>query len=529
MTQSYKQSDLSPIVRGWLAVSSRHIRPVTEVGRVLSSLSSLSAEQVRDRALRGGLIFILARLVLQGFQWVATLLVARLLLPEHYGLMAVVSMVTELAGLMACAGLGSALVQKVSTTHEQEGQLFTISLVLTSIIYAAVWVSAPAIAAYLHNPEFATLLRVVSLSLLLVPLTTVCNALLERDLRLSTLAAIQIATSVIQSGVVLSLAFADYGVWALGLGVLCGSVVYSMATWHQSGWRPRLALPTVQSMGLVRFGSTVAATTLIWFVNQNSDKMLVTALLGPAALGLYAMAYQLAAMPVDKITSSVNRASFATYGRLRGEPDRLSKWYLRMVAGLFATIAPALIGAALIAADAIPLLLGDKWHGMIAPFQILAPAGALMAIAATVSPLINALGRPDIPMKYEMTCAVVFPISILIAAGLGGLLGVCIVWVIVYPIMVSGLIHASRHLTGIPIGRFLRELSPFAMALAVMALAVIAARTYLAPADPGTRMLLSIVVGAVAYISAAVVLMGPSSALNAVTFFKNLVSRSSAA
>lgn len=490
-------------------------------------MSTLSAEQTRDHAIRGGLIYLAARMVLQGFQWVSTLLVARLLLPEHYGLMAVVALVTELASLISSGGFGTALVQKASTTPRQEHQLFTLSLLFTAVTYLCVWLAAPFIAEHLQRPVAVPLLRVAGLVLWLVPLNTVCGAIVERELRFSQLAAIQLSMGILQSVVVLTLAFAGFGVWALASGIVVGSVFYSAAIWHRSQWRIWLAWPDAESMPLMRFGATIAVTNLVWFINTSTDKTVVTALMGPAALGLYALAYQLAAMPVDRITYSINRASFPTYGRLRHEPERLNQWYLRMVAALFATTAPVLVGSALVAGDGFPLLLGEKWRDIAVPFQMLAPAGALMAIAATVSPLLNALGRPDIPMKYEMTGAVVYPLSMFIGGELFGLVGVCAVWILVYPLMVAGLVHFSREVTGLSIGRYLRQLAPFAKSLLAMVAAVLLVRTAAAELSPLARLSLLIGVGAAVYTAAALLFVGPSSAMAALSFMREVMSRKS--
>jgi teichuronic acid exporter len=480
------------------------------------------AEQARDEILRGGMIYFIARLFLQIFQWLITLVVARLLLPEDYGLMAISAMLAELTGLLASAGFGSALVQKGSATREQEGQLFTLSLAFAAALYVGVWLAAPTIAAYLGKPDFALFLRVMSLVLWLVPLNTVCGAILERDVRLSSMAVAHVLMGIVQSAVTLTLAYWGFGVWALGAGVLCGTAVHTAALCWRSRWRPLLAWPNAQSGGLVRFGITVALTYLVWFAHSSADKAVITATLGPAVLGLYAMAWQLAAFPVDKITSSANKVAFPVYGRLRSEPERLRAWYLRLATTLFAIAAPVLVGAALLAHDVIPVLLGDKWRGLIVLFQILAPAGVFMTIAATLSPLLNALGRPDIPMKYEIACAAIYPIAFFLAARFHGILGICFVWLLIYPFLTVGLVHATRRITGISCGDFLVRLAPFLKALAAMTLAVLLVLWKLPPANAVLRIVSAVSAGAAVYVGAAILFLGPSTVMGIAGFFKDL-------
>jgi O-antigen/teichoic acid export membrane protein len=195
---------------------------------------------------------------------------------------------------------------------------------------------------------------------------------------------------------------------------------------------------------------------------------------------------------------------------------------LQIVTALFATTAPVLIGAALIAGDALPLLLGEKWRGLVVPFQFLAPAGAALVIVATLPPLLNALGRPDIPMKVEMMSIVIYPVLLLLAAKTFGLLGVCAIWIIIYPTHVLGLVHATRHATGLTVGRLLRELRPFAMALVVMSGAVVLTQSYAASQTTGMRVMLCVAIGGLAYAGAAMAILGRDRLMAGIAFIKQL-------
>lgn len=471
-------------------------------------MSDAHADNIRDRVVRGGLIYVLVRFSLQTFSWLTTLLVARLLVPEDYGLIAITAMVTEIAALLAASGFGTALVQRPVITRSLEGKVFTLTLALATVLYAVIWALSPWMASFLNKPDFSTLMRVVALTIWLIPLNTVCGALLDRELKLTSIAAILGLTGVVQAGVVLSLALADAGVWALAGGIICGALMQTAATWWFSGWRPILAWPGRDSASLVRFGSTVAATSLIWFAYSNADKVAVTSILGPVSLGLYAMAFQLVTLPVDKFTSSLNRIAYPVYCRLQSDRALLQQWYLRMAVASFALTAPALIGSALIADDVIVPVLGERWSGIVLPFQILSPVGALMVVSATLPPLLTALGRPDIPLRYVSVCVVVYPIALAGVAEFEGLIGVCAVWLVLYPLQFVGLVWLSREVTGISLSMFLKRLMPFVIALVVMSVVVIAIRLIWADDNVSIRVILSISVGAVTYLATAALLMG---------------------
>lgn len=471
-------------------------------------MTDSSSQQLAQRILRGGLVVMLAKIVIQIMQWAVTLVVARLLLPRDYGVMAIAAILTELAGILATAGFGNALVQRAEVTQKIIAQVFTMSLIFSLLLYAGLWLAIPTMAQYAGSPEHIFFFRVICLSVLCVPIYTVCNAILERDLRLTSLAKSAGVAGLLQSAVVVASALAGAGVWSLGIGALSGGLVRTGLTWWQSRWRPALAWPDADGFQLARYGFTIASTSMLWFAYSNADKALITLLLGPVSLGLYAFAFQFVTMPVDKIGSEVNKMAFVVYCRLQSERDRLREWYLRLVSALFALMAPALIGAALISDEGIPLLLGDKWQQLVLPFQILAPVGALMMIATTVPPLLNALGRPDIPFKYVAVCSTIYPFAFLIAAKLNGLIGICFAWLILYPVQTLALIHASRHLTGVSASAMIGRLGPFLKALVAMIIAVLLVRSGLSELRPSARIAACVACGALVYGAAVYIFVG---------------------
>jgi O-antigen/teichoic acid export membrane protein len=393
-------------------------------------------------------------------QWFVTLVVARLLAPADFGLMATAAIVVGLADLLAEAGLGSALVHKRDLTSADKRQAFTVSILLSTALYCLLWTTAWPIADQLGNVGFATLLRVVAIGLLVLPLRAIGAAHLTRDMQLGKQSFVFTLVAGIQGGVVLALALAGYGVWSLAWGMLCGRVIETLLLWYFSGWRPALAWPSSQGRHLLGYGLTISLTSLIWFVYRSADIAVVSALLGPAMLGYYSIAFQLISLPVEKLTANINQVAFTTYCKLRDDRLRMRSWFSRQVVLLSLVAMPTLAGLALVADVAIPLLLGAKWREAVLPFRLLAPVGALMVISSSLPPLFNALGRPDIGLKYNVVCVTVFP-AVFVMAGLrGGLVGVCLAWLVLYPVLVAGLIHCTRSITGITLREVVRVHSP---------------------------------------------------------------------
>ena len=488
--------DGGDVETGFLTVAAPH--PLRD-GR--GSPGRGSPAELRRRAVRGGLILLTTRLTTQVFVWAVTLVVARLLRPYDYGLMTSGMLLVGLADLLAEAGMGKALIQKDDLRPSDLAEGFTLTLLVSAALYGLLFGIAGPAAEYLQTPEFRDFLRVLGVLLLLAPFRTIPLALLDRGLRLGKQSTVHVACAVVQSVVVLGLALAGQGYWSLAAGVLAARMLEVLALAYFAGWRPRLALPYGRrSVGLLVFGLHVSLGSLLWFVYTNSDYAVVGKLAGPVALGYYAFAFQLISMPVQKLTANVNQVAYPVFCRLQHDPGRVRDWYLRLTVLLGFIGMPVLAGIALVAEDAFAVVLGEKWLDAVVPFQLLSGAGILMIFSASLPPLLNALGRPDINLKFTAACTLFLPAGFVAFGTQYGLKGVCAVWLVVYPLLVAGLVVFTRELTGIRLADLLRAQAPVLCGLAFMALVVRGLRWQMADLGPGWLRLVSCIgAGAVAY------------------------------
>jgi teichuronic acid exporter len=478
-------------------------------------------QHIRRRSIRGGSLFMAVRLGMQLVQWGTTFVVASLLSPKDYGINTAAMVLLDFADLLAAAGMGRALVHKRDLSRSDQTQAFTVCLLLAGLLYVALWFAADLVGADLGIADFPLFVRVLALVVWLVPISSVANALLERDLALGKQSAVHAVMVVLQSALVLGLACSGFNYWALGAGMIVARVVQAGLAWYASKWRPGLAWPTAEAWKLLKYGITVSLGSMLWFVYSNADFAAVLKVLGTVPLGIYSFAFQLISLPVQKLTANVNQVAFVAFCRLQDDLPRLRSWYLRLTVLLSVIAVPALTGLALVADDAIPLLLGERWRGAVLSFQLLSPVGAMMVVAATVPPLILALGRPEIILRYTAVCAIVYPPAFYGAAllgerlspqlfgegfVLGGLVGVCLVWLTVYPLLAGCLIHFTRSITGVSLFDIIRVHRQILVGDAAMIAAVLAVRLLL-PWDSwesqtlatAARLIASIVIGAATY------------------------------
>jgi O-antigen/teichoic acid export membrane protein len=465
----------------------------------MASQALPAPEGIAGRAIRGGVVMAAARLLVQGFAWAVSFLVARLLEPQDYGVITWGTVFLGLAEILAEAGIGRALVQKEELAPGDADQMFTAGLTLAGGAYLVLLLSAGWIAWVLAVPELALLLRVLGLTLLLVPVRTVSVALLDREQKLGRQAALLVLSSLVQSSLVLGLAWYGAGFWALAAGALVSKFAETTTLTAASGWRPRLSWPGAESWGLVRFGLWASGSAFLWWTYSNADFTVVGQMFGKEMLGFYGLAFQLMTLPVDRLTSGVNQVAYPVFSRLQSQPDRLRDWYLRLTVMLGAFGVPALVGLALVADDAFLVVLGEKWLPAVPYFRLLSLAGAVKVYSYSLPPLLNALGRPDLNFRYTLACAIVFPLGFLVGGWLGGVVGVCIAWLVLYPLMAAALISLTSHVTGIGLLDFVRPQLPVLLSAALMAGLVWGARWLLDDMVPVWRLVALIATGAVAY------------------------------
>jgi teichuronic acid exporter len=412
-------------------------------------MSQPTPQLLAQRALRGGAILLAARLGMQAFSWGVTLAIPALIQPQDYGVMTWGLVFLYLLEIFAEAGLGRALIQREHLSDLDVHSIFNLSLIFSALCYALLFLSADALAWLVGEPAFATFIRVLGLVLWLVPIRTVALALLERQQRLGQLASTHVLTSGLQSALVLFLAIQNLGYWALALSAITGITLEALSLWYFSGWWPRFIWPARVAWPLLSFGAWTAAGNLLWFSYDNIDFVLIGAWLGQEALGYYSLAFTLMTLPVQKLAANVNQVAYPVFCRLQHDRSRLSDWYLRMTVLLGFVGLPVLAGMALVVDDAVGLFYRPQWLAAVDPFRLLAVVGMVRLYASTLPPLFSALGLPRINFFYNLACAILMPIAFVLGVWLQGVRGVCLAWLIVYPLLVAALLLLTRSLTAL--------------------------------------------------------------------------------
>ena len=352
---------------------------------------------------------------------VTTLVLARLLVPEEFGLVALAMVFITYADSVADLGVAQALVYLPRTAAHARAALVA-ALGFGLVLAGGAAVAAPLVAAFFGEPAVAPLLRLLSLSLLAGALASVPEALMRRDLQFRRLSGAAVLRSIAIGVVSVTLALQGLGALALAWGTVAGALVYVVATWSFLPARPdarvwrteRAALRAVLGYGLPAAGGMLLAKLIF-----DIDYLIVGAELGAEALGFYTMAFRLPELLIINVFFVVSSVTFPLYSQAREDPDRLRRGYLTSVRIQAAYGMCAGLAVAAVAPVLVPVLLGDNWTPAVAALVPLAVYAALRSLGAGANDVYKALGRPGLSVQISLLRLVVLVPALLLATRWG--------------------------------------------------------------------------------------------------------------
>jgi teichuronic acid exporter len=459
----------------------------------------------RRQLVRGGAVLISTRWGTQIFVWAATLLVARFIAPDDYAILALGVLLVDLAEMFVDAGMTRALIHKQQIEPRDVDEVFTLTLLFGLGLYALFFAGADVAQGWFERAGFATFLRVLSLHLLLMPFMAVPLALLDRKLDLGKQSVIHAIASAFQTGLVLLLAYLGLGYWALAVGSLARRLLEIVAYIIVSGWRPRLVLLSGRAGALFQLGIHNSLAGFLWYLYSNIDYAFVDRF-DKDMLGYYALAFQLISLPANLLSGNIAKVAYPALCRLQSDPVRLRDWFLRLVALLGFLAFPLMTGMALVAPDGIPIVLGENWAAAVLPFQLLCLAGLFRVVSALFPVLNNALGRADLNLKMTVARVVILPAAFYGAGMVYGMIGVCLVWMLLYPAIVLATISLTRHVTLVSLSDVVRVQARVMASTVLMAAAVLGVQLWLRDTNPVPRLVIAIAIGIATYAAATLLL-----------------------
>ena len=437
----------------------------------------------------------------------STLLLARLLTPEDFGLMAMASTVTGLIGFFNEIGLGAAIVQRKQVSKEELNGCFAISVLASGFLCLLVIAISWPVADFFNMPALQRLLAVLGFGFFFGALNTVPVALLRRELLFQTVLWLGVCCALIQSAVTIPLAALGFGYWSIVGGFFVGQTFATLWFWRVSSWRPTWPLEPGGGRTLLGYGVEITFTRVLWHVYMNADKLIVGKLLGERAVGIYDVSRSIASLPTSQISGLVTSIASPVFARVQQDLSKLQAVQLRLTRGVAYLTFPLLAGIAILAAELVQVLLGSKWSEAVLPMQALCISEAVATIANLQAQLLISTGRARQLVRYNLMCAFVMPLSLAIGGWQFGLQGIGIAWALVYPLLASWLLRDALRASGLGIKQFWQGVRQPMAGSVVMVLAVYGARQTLQPLHIPALALLATCAAVGVFVYAAYVLL----------------------
>ncbi len=419
---------------------------------------------LKSRALKGAGWVMVGRLggVVQG---VFTLVLARLLAPQDFGLMGMAAVFVVFAGVFRSPGLHSALIQRRGLTEGQLSSVFWVTVAVGLLLTVSLVVASPFIAAFYKQPAVMPILALLSLDMLVRSSFQVPNALLHRKLRFQVFACLDIGASAASGSLAVWLVFLGAGVWALVGRALLHSALAAAVFWLLAGWRPSFHFRFREAWPFILFGLPLLGVTIVKCLHSQFALLLIGKMLGAASLGYYRMALALVMLPAMHLSQPLVSLALPVFSSLQHDRRRLARHYLMLLKAVAAGVFPAAIGLAILAPSIVAVVLGQKWLPALVPLQILCSVGILQALYATAPSVFRSQGRPGLEFA-----ALVFSLLAIVGAYLVGLrwgiVGLCAAHGVCMCFVTPLVIRKAAGLLGIGLGEVLRSVwAPVAGAL----------------------------------------------------------------
>lgn len=402
-------------------------------------------EELGRRAARGAGVTVAGQVARVGVQMLSVVVLARLLTPSDYGVIAMVLVVVGVGEVVRDLGLSTAAVRTRNLTEAQRSNLFWANALIGAALMTALALGAPLVGAIFDRDDVVPVARLVAVVFLLNGLAAQLRADLQRRLRFGSLAAVDVGSQVAGAVVAIVLAVGGAGVGALAAQQVTQSLVVLVACAALCRWvpsRPRRGVPMGE---LWRFGGSLAASQIAVYIGNNVDALVIGTRLGPTALGLYDRAYRLVMTPVSQVRSPTTTIALPVLSRLVDEPERLRRYLVR---AQLALAYPVMIGAAMLVGTAGPateVLLGDGWDGAAPLVRLMATSALLQTLAYVCYWVYLVFGLSSLLLRYTLV-TVALKVVLVVAGSTWGVVGVAGAYTLAHALeWPLSLVWLSRH------------------------------------------------------------------------------------
>lgn len=431
---------------------------------------------------------------------VITSVLARLLLPEDYGLIGMITVATGFLLVLKDFGFGAALVQKKEVEEIEYVSVFWLNVFMGITLAIIVFFSAPLIASFYNEPQLIPITKYMSLGFILNSIIVVPNNILYKKIQFKNLFIIDISSLLISGCVGIVFAYYDWAYWSLVAQSLTSQLVSLIIVFYLSRWKPSFQFSWQALTGFTSFSLPLIADSSINYWVRNIDNLLIGKYLGKSDLGYYSKAYNLMLLPVRQLSGTIKKVMFPSFSLIQDEIERLGKIYLK-ITRVVAFITFPIMGIMFSASeDIILFLFGDNWAACIPIFKILCLLGAFQSIATLSGNIYLAQGKTKLMLRVGLFTRSIMIISMVMGLIIGGLMGIVYGYSISSSLMVIFEFYFVGQIINIRLKEILINLLPYFIISLIMILSLELTKHYLGFENHFFKLILLSLIGGLIYI-----------------------------
>lgn len=407
----------------------------------------------------------------QLLSWTVTIFVARMLIPDDYGLMAMATIITGYAEMFSELGLGAAIIQRPKLTRDELSSIFWFTLIIAILFGLTCFAVAYPTAHIFSEPRVIPLTQAVSILFLITGLQIVPLNLLKKELNFKQVGMIETSGVFVSCSFMLVVAYLGWGVWTLIGGRIVLNFTKLVMLYIISPWRPKFHFNLSEVKQHIKFGIVVAIGGSFRYLYGKSDRLFAGRAWSPLMLGYYTFALQLSQIPTEKIVTLINQVSFSAFSSLQHDKDKFNNMYLKIIKMTATIVLPLYVGGFLVGEQLVKLLLSDKWMPIILVFKLLCLVQVITALNAVNNFVHTAQGRPKYRLYFYAILSILMPVSFYFAIQ-KGFNYILLPWFITYLITCLVWIFITLNKIGIPKVHYLKNMQIPFIATILMAIVV---------------------------------------------------------
>ncbi len=362
----------------------------------------MAEQSLKDKTVKGVAWSGIDNVAQFGVSFIVSIILARLLSPDDYGLIGIIGIFTTVCQTLINAGFTTALIRKKDATEDDYNTVFIVNLTMSLLLYAVIFVCSPLIADFFKREELIALTRVSSLGMIVGALALVQRTRLTKRIDFKSQTKITITASVLSGIIGISLAFMGFGVWALAIQILVSGIIRTILLWVVNKWVPKLRFSKESFQELFGFGWKMMVSNIIDAIWRELYQVVVGKFYSPATLGQYTRAKQYSQLLSSNLTTVIQRVTYPVLSNIQDDKERMVSAYRRIIKMTMFVTSISLIFMGAISEPLLYCLIGPKWHEAATFLPWICISGSLYPLHAINLNMLQVQGRSDLFLGLEI-------------------------------------------------------------------------------------------------------------------------------